>query len=494
MQFAIDIALSLVYFAAFLLMCAWTWRFWVMYKQQQHLAGIGWILLEIKLPREIEKSPYAAEIAISSLLQTGGIGTKYAKLFQGNLPQYASLEIASIEGVIHFYVRVQKKYRPLVEANFYAQYPGIEITETDDYTKRIRYHHLSKDSKLYGARYKLGKKWTPYNVEEGKDYDKEMPADFLPLKTYVDYGLDKNPKQEHVIDPMAPMLEFMGAIGKGEHFWFQIILTDESSFNGKKWPALYVNPNTHEHMTLAQMADAYKKKKKIAGFIEKGTVAKNDFGAPITKQVKDADGNSTEVEIKYEENKISYKKEMDLTAEEKGEIEMVNKKFSKTLVHAVVRMIYVAKAESYKYENLFNILALGKPFAGANSLAPQQTTDPYEYPWQNWKGRRVPWRGEEMFEAYVEREGFFPHIEGRGWLDKWEDDIFWSSSMKARKTFRMMVEAFFYPFDHPHPEDVITLNLEEVATMWHLPGTAVTTPTLPRIDSNKGVAPVNLPQ
>jgi hypothetical protein len=65
--------------------------------------------------------------------------------------------------------------------------------------------------------------------------------------------------------------------------------------------------------------------------------------------------------------------------------------------------------------------------------------------------------------------------------------------MQARKKWRMLYEALFYPFDHPHPE-VISLNLEELATLWHFPGAVAGTPTLPRIDSTKGVAPVNLPQ
>jgi hypothetical protein len=57
----------------------------------------------------------------------------------------------------------------------------------------------------------------------------------------------------------------------------------------------------------------------------------------------------------------------------------------------------------------------------------------------------------------------------------------------------MLFESIFYPFDHPQAKDAFVLNLEELATVWHLPGATVGTPTLPRIDSTKGVAPVNLP-
>jgi hypothetical protein len=57
----------------------------------------------------------------------------------------------------------------------------------------------------------------------------------------------------------------------------------------------------------------------------------------------------------------------------------------------------------------------------------------------------------------------------------------------------MIYEAILYPFDHPSADQAFVLNLEELATLWHLPGATAGTPTLPRIDSNKGVAPVNLP-
>ena len=157
MQFAIDIGLFLLYFCGFLLFCAWSWRFWTMYINQKFIDKLNAdsIMLEIKLPREITKSPYAMETALASLLQGGGISNKYSRLWSGNLPIYSSLEIASLEGVIHFYIRLHKKFKPLVTANLYAHYPGIEIVEADDYTKLIRYHHLLKDVRWWGTTYTL---------------------------------------------------------------------------------------------------------------------------------------------------------------------------------------------------------------------------------------------------------------------------------------------------------------------------------------------------
>ncbi|MCF7843793.1 hypothetical protein K9M47_02770 [Candidatus Gracilibacteria bacterium] len=467
------------------------------------------ILLEIKLPRDIMKSPLATETAIASLLQTGGISTWYAREFSGNLPAYSSLEIASLEGTLHFYVRINKKYKHLVESNFYAQYPGIEIVEADDYTKLIRYHHLSKDVSIWGSNYTLGKKWKPVNEKTGKKYSKsgksepkddkdeyEMPADFFPIKTYVDYGLDKDPKEEFKTDPITPLLEFMGSIGKGEYFWYQVLVQDEGVYSGSKMPKFYVNEQTHEHVSLSKMADTHKKQIRTASHFIEGKPFLDKYGDPEMKKSgkKDEDGKDIMIEALYPKTKVENKKDMDLTQEEKDEIESINKKLSKPLALVVVRLVYVAKKESFNSNHIQNILSFPKPYKGVNSFNPSGVTDPYDFPWQKIGGKRVNWRSEEKFDAYVEREGFFPHIKERKSLDSWEDMIFYSYSMKTRKVFRMLVEAIFFPFDHPHPSDVSILNLEEIATLWHLPGQVAGTPTLPRIDSNKGMAPTNLPQ
>jgi hypothetical protein len=528
MQFLIDIGLSIVYFCIFLLICAWAWRFWMMYVNQKFINSMEWVMLEIKLPRDIDKSPLATEMALATLLQGGGISNKHALWFKGGLPAFSSLEIASIEGVIHFYVRILKKYRPLVESNFYAQYPGIEIVEADDYTKAIRYHHLTKDVKMWGVSYRTTKSWKPTNPKTGKPYSKKLgddkepkdkddeyslKADFLPIKTYVDYELNKDPKEEYKIDPIAPLLEVMGSITKGEYFWYQILVQDESVYNGNKMPKFYVNERTHEHLSLKEMVDKRKTQIRTAGWNIKDKVSVSEFGVPtvIDAFTKNDDGTYTQefteetkngvvvkipkkIQAKHLETKAVTKKEMELTAEEKDEIELMNKKISKPLALCYMRFLYITKSENFNPAHIQSVISATKAFSGENPLAPTLFSDPYDYPWQNMGGKRTAWRTEEMFEEYVEREGFFPHLPSKNsGFQEMLDRTFWSYSMSQRRVFHMVFEAIFHPFDHPHADQAFVLNLEELATLWHLPGATVATPTLPRIDSVKGVAPVNLP-
>lgn len=504
MQFLIDVGLTFLYLCSFLLLTVWSWRFWKMYVNQKFLVKFNndCILLEIKLPREITKSPLATEIALASLLQSGGVSNWYGKLFDGNLPAYSSLEIASLEGVIHFYIRIHKKFRPLVEANFYAQYPGIEIVEVEDYTKKIRYHHLSNDVSTWSASYKLGAKWTPTDPKTGEPYkdkdnkgkDYTMPADFLPIKTYVDFELDKNPDEEFKIDPITPLLEFMGGISKGEYFWYQILIQDESVYDTKRMPKFYVNATNHDHLSLSDLADDRKKQIRTASWNKKDEEYFDEYGDLKVKKsgTKDAEGKDVMVAAMYKETKAVPKKEMELTPEEKEELETINKKLSKPLALVLPRLVYITKKENFDGRQIQNILSFGKPYKGSNSFG-FSCSDPYDFSWEKMKGKRTHWRSEEIFEEYVEREGFFPHIPERKALDKMEDLFFYPYSMKTRKMFRMIFEAIFYPFDHPQAKLVSIMNLEEVATLWHLPGSVADTPTLPRIDSVKGNAPDNLP-
>lgn len=468
-----------------------------MYVNEQHLSGLKYVMLEIKLPREINKSPQAFEYVANAILQGGGIGKPYHVRWLGALPAMSSLEIASIEGTIHFYIRIQTKFRSLIEANLYAQYPNIEVVEADDYTKLIRYEHNKKDVSMWGSSFVLSKTFKVINKEgktykkkDGKDY--EMSADFLPIKTYVDYGLDKDPKEEFKNDPIISLLEFFGSIGEGQYAWYQLLLQDESVFD-KKFPKAYLNKESHERISLKELADFRKKQIRSSSIKEKGEKVFDEQGYPVFEKTKEGE---KEVQKTYQKDTVSSKKETELTPEEKDEIEAINKKISKPLARAAVRILYVAKKDKFNPGHIATIMSSMKPFNGINAFRPNTVADPYDYPWQNTFKKRVPWRSEELFNDYVERAGFHPHagiIKSDKKIYLLEDLFFYNFKASTRNLFHTIYETILHPFGHPEPSDVFTLNTEEIATLYHFPGETATVPTLPRIDSIKSKAPTNLP-
>jgi len=180
------------------------WDLWIIFRRAQYFASLKWKLLEIKLPREIFKSPLSMEIFFNSLQQTGGEGDWYSVYWKGQTRATFSLELTAIDGAIHFYIRTQEKFRNVIEANLYSQFPGIEIYEVEDYTLPLSFD--PEKIGLWANEFKLEK------------------SDAYPIKTYVDYGMDKDPKEEFRIDPMMPLLEFMGGLGREHQVWIQIIL------------------------------------------------------------------------------------------------------------------------------------------------------------------------------------------------------------------------------------------------------------------------------
>lgn len=512
-QFFIDLILFLIYAGIVFLLMAYIWRFWMLYINQKFLNKLNKdsIMLELKLPRDIFKSPEAMENIIHAMFQTGGVGTQYKRNMVGNLPTYFSLEIASLEGVIHFYIRMEKKFRPLIESTLYAQYPGIEVTLADDYTKLVKpYKHLSKDASVWGITYGTSEKFVPINEEtgkawkikeKGKEKDYKMFADFKPIKTYIDYKLDKDPKEEYKNDPLVPLLEFMGQMGKGEYVWYQILVQDEAgTFNGEKFPETFVNEQTHKRFTLNKLGEERKNNIRKVKKIKKGSVVFDQYGN-VKNEFKKEGEIFIPTPLTYAEDQDTKIKENELTVEEKDEIEVINNKLSKPTGRAVIRLMYVTKNEydrenkkAFRSEAIQQILTIMRPFNGENNLGVRKISAPYDNPWEDLGGKRTAWRSEEMFEAYVEREGFYPHTEMRDSKEgAFEDIIFQNIDMKYRKIYRLILETLVSPFGHPESKVISVLNTEELATLYHFPGQVASVPTLPRIDSTKSNAPMNLP-
>jgi len=93
---------SYVWIPAIILYIAWD--LWVVYVRAQFQAKQTHLLLEIRLPREVYKSPKAAEFFIASLYQTVGEKNWFEKYWEGKVRAHFSLEITSIKGQVRFWM------------------------------------------------------------------------------------------------------------------------------------------------------------------------------------------------------------------------------------------------------------------------------------------------------------------------------------------------------------------------------------------------------
>ncbi|OGG48610.1 hypothetical protein A3G63_02850 [Candidatus Kaiserbacteria bacterium RIFCSPLOWO2_12_FULL_52_8] len=204
----VSLALSMALFLAPLwlpvLIIGSAWTIWVIFRRSEFTAKQKHVLLEIKPPRNLVKTPLAMEAFLSGLHIGGGEGTWYIKYWKGATRPWFSLEIASFEGQVHFYIWTRANFRRLIEAQMYAQYPGTQIVEAQDYTRFLT--ATPEEWSIWGCDFKYTEK------------------DPIPIKTYVEYGLDKVQKEPEQVDPLANLVEFMGSMRKGEYLWLQLVI------------------------------------------------------------------------------------------------------------------------------------------------------------------------------------------------------------------------------------------------------------------------------
>lgn len=179
-------------------------KVWLNYIRTDFMTSQKYFLVEIKLPREIDRTPLAMETFLHGLWQKPA--SHYIEgYWLGKVQPWFSLEMVSIGGNVRFFIWGMEKYRNIVEAQLYAQYPDVEVYETQDYTETVV--HDLKRYFMWATYFKLTEK------------------DVYPIKTYVDYGLGKDNTEEEVkVDPLTTVLEYLGSLQSHEQVWIQILI------------------------------------------------------------------------------------------------------------------------------------------------------------------------------------------------------------------------------------------------------------------------------
>lgn len=382
------------------------WHHWVSYIRATFLNSQEMVLLRITPPRDIEKSPLAAELFLESLHQTGGEGNWYDKYWLGKTRACFSLEMVSIGGEVRFYLYTRKSLAKNIETQLYGQYPTAEIKIADDYVYDV--DHSTGDYAMWGSYMTLTAK------------------DAYPIQTYVDFGLDKEKEESLKIDPMTPMVEFLGSVEEGHNVWVQWLIRAHKKEDTAHSKIVFWNPLTWFEKQDTWQEEAKSEIKKIK---EKSS-PKGEDGKPDISKSKLSEGD-------------------------KDTIGALERSTSKYAFDVGIRIVYLSPKDDFNSENIGGILGSFKQYGSPNlnGFKPAGSTG-FDYPWQDITGKKVKRMKEGIFKAYANR-GFFhpPYKRGK-------------------------------PF---------VLNTEELATMFHLPGLSVSTPSFKRVDSKKAEPPSNLP-
>ncbi len=377
------------------------WDLWVQYVRAKFFFSLERTVIELKLPKDTFKSPLAMEIFLNSLHNTAD-GNTFVQYWKGETRPWYSLELVSIEGTVKFFIWTETRRKAGLISALYSQFPEIEIREVEDYAKSV---HFDPDvTRIWACEFKFSKD-DPY-----------------PIKTYIDYGLDKDPKEEFKIDPMTPLIEFLGSVPTNSQVWIQI------------------------------MVMAHKKKIKPGHFFKTADLWEDK----AKKLVNELMIRDEKTKVSGTENKSGFLVSPKLSKGEEEVITALERSITKHPFDVGIRALYIAPKKSFDTPfGLGGIISSFKHFSTTqlNGFKTMNWHVNLDYPWQDFNNMRRNRFGKLALLAYKYRSYFF----------------------------------------EPFKDKPMVMNSEELATIYHFPGSVAATPALERVPSKKAQAPANLP-
>ena len=181
--------------------------FYLVWRNSIFDSKIPKVILEIKLPETISKPIKAMEYVFAGFHSIHDPANFREKWIDGQFLLGFGLEIAAIDGKVHFFVRVPKMYQELFESILYSQYPNIEISVAEDYTRKVPQEIPNKNWDLWGMSMR--------NTQKNG----------YPLRTYVNFEREMETEEERMVDPLALLLENLATLRQGEQLWIQLLST-----------------------------------------------------------------------------------------------------------------------------------------------------------------------------------------------------------------------------------------------------------------------------
>jgi hypothetical protein len=266
-----------------------------------------------------------------------------------------------------------------------------------------------------------------------------VKPDPYPIKTYVDYGLSDDPDEELKVDPLVSLIEILGTVNKEDQIWFQFIARAhkaESNIFNKRQPDRWIE----------------QAKEEIQKIIDTASVERE--GELVPSQAK-------------------------MTTDKKDLIDALSRSIAKYPLDVGIRCVQVYPKGQRGHVRADVIKGAFRPFGSTNLNSIKPNDQDFNYYWQDpatyfpflqvFMKPRNARLGEHLFHSYRMRSYFFypyqpgPHIPF----------LPWSS--------------------HSHPLPIMVMNTEELATLYHFPGSTSRAPALKRIPSKRAEAPANLP-
>lgn len=408
-------------------------NFWALYLKIRYFKLLKWVLLEVKIPRNIAKSPQAMEQVFAGLQTMYFAFDPMETWWEGLQHDYIVFEMASMGGDTRFYIRVPEFFRNVVEAQVYAQYPECEIVEADDYMRELPAVVPNEGWDMIGVEFKFTK------------------PNAYPIRTYVEFPtIESMKEEERKVDPFASFVELFGKIRPGEHLGYQIMF----------WPAQRPTPDAWikegEKLVDKLIGRKPSDEKKIGvmsiletlgGFI--GEVAATLFSPPTAEPVKPK-----------REEKDGATLMQHLSPGVKDIVAAIERKMVKPGFEAFVRLCYIGRRDLFHLSHFSSSIGALKTYntstLNAFALNPGTLATHVFWGWPKfYKRKRKLYKGRLFYYYYKTRKPF-------------------------TSTFALKSQS-------------VILNTEELATIYHYPGATAKAPMMPRIEAKRSEPPATLP-
>ena len=282
-----------------------------------------WILLELRLSKDVQRTPKAAEQIFAGLHAVFSNGLNFKDKWKDGkfFEDHFSFEIVNIEGDLHFYIKTMAGYKNLIEAQIYAQYPDAEIAEADDYLLKLPKYLPNEQYNLWGTELALGK------------------DDVYPIKVHPFFEEQSGMGEIKRVDPLSALFEMLNTLKPSETVIIQILVRPMGSDWVKKADEVVA-----KLMKRDPKAQKSNKLSKAFDLIDKAA------GMATPEKPKEKIDSSL----------------LRLTPGEQEILTSVEKKISKLGFESGIRVIYLASKDVFSKIRVPEMMAAFKQFATEN--------------------------------------------------------------------------------------------------------------------------------
>ncbi len=412
---------------------------WLFHRRAAFKDDIKWCLLEIIIPREVNRTPRAMEQFFMSIHGLrNAAGDFLEKYIDGEVTLWWSFELASFGGEVHFFIRTPHKHKKMTEASLYAQYPTVEVVEVEDYMKDFPANTREiyrKDYNIFGGELILRK------------------SDPYPITTYEKFELSKD---EMALDPISAVLETLGNVQKEENVFVQILAAPA----GTEWQ----DPVKKLVGKMTGREESSKDKSGGSGGLLEFLI--NLFLAPVKYPEW--------TEAKKEESKEEKFSMLRLTPGEQDTVKAIEASMSKPAFEIQIRYMY------YAPKAIFNTNFARRGLIGAFNQ--------YASPSLN------SFRGNSKVETRT-RWIYWPYFFVKQRTEARKQRLL--DNYRNRRMPEESSAAKLYtshPFNVNFASQTFFLTVAELATIYHIPSELVlTAPYVKRLESKRMGPPAGLP-